>query len=194
MRNVLKALGCALALTLVMSATASAQSATANKAQVFGELGYGIWMGEDTDDDFNPYGIGLNLGGGYTLDMGVYIGARLDYYLGDSEEAGGVEASTNIYQFGIEAGYDVAAGSDLVVRPQVGLGMATYAFESSGGGFDFDVSEGGISIAPGVAAIMDMGGFHLRGDLRYSILSVDVGDESFDASGLLLGVGAGASF
>lgn len=209
MNKTLKTLGLALALTCLLASTASADAPmTANAGSAFGQLGYGIFTGDDTGgSDVNPYGLGLGLGGGYTLDMGVYLGARFDYFLGDSNTTAGIDSSVNIYQFGLEVGYDLGLAPELVLRPQLGLGLGTAAFEASGSSFGVSVdssdSQSGLAITPGVAALYDMGGFHLRFDLRYNVFSVEqdvttaagtVVTTDSDLSGLLVGIGAGASF
>ena len=75
----------------------------------------------------------LNLGfgarGGYTLPNGVYIGGLFDYFIGESqsETLGGttVSASAHLWDIGAEGGFDFALTDKLMVRPFLGIGLAT---------------------------------------------------------------------
>ncbi len=189
--------------TCLMAFSAAADPAfTANKPQVGANLQYGVYMGDDggADDPLNPYGLGLNLRGGYTLDFGLYVGAGFDYFFGETEETeipgfGSFEVSTNIYQFGAEVGYDVGVSPTFVLRPKLGLGLATAVAEVEGGGDSDDGDESGLAISPGVQALFDVGSVFVSADVRYNILSIEPdGGESFDSSGLLIGAGVGAAF
>jgi hypothetical protein len=89
-------------------------------------LGYGISF----EDGPNAWGLGFGLRGGYNIDA-IFLGARFVYYLGETEEAGGFEASYNLWELGIEGGYDIPVGP-VIIRPGLGLGIATVAYESPG--------------------------------------------------------------
>ena len=61
--------GAALAAVLFATAPARAEPKTANSLQLGLGLRYGIEMNEG---DFNPWGLGLGIQGGYTLPNAVY--------------------------------------------------------------------------------------------------------------------------
>jgi hypothetical protein len=194
-----------LSASLCAFSVAAEPAFTADAPQVGVGLGYGIFMGDDEGDPPNPYAFGLNARGGYTLGMGLYVGAALDYFLGSSDEQtvpflGTIEYSQNIYQVGAEVGYDIGASPTVVVRPKVGLAYATIVGEVNGTEND----ESGLAISPGVQALIDMDAFFLSADARYNIFSIESEStdpntgatvtNDFDASGLLIGVGVGMAF
>jgi hypothetical protein len=199
-----------IALAAIVVATLTAGSALADPAftsgtpQVGGGLQYGIFMGDDQGDPPNPYNLGLNVRGGYTLDMGLYVGAGIDYFFGQEKDqdlpfVGTVTASINIWQLGAEVGYDLGLSPSMVLRPKLGLGYATATGKVSGGGASSSSDETGLAITPGVQALFDMGGWFLDAEGRYNILSISTdngtgGTTDTDLAGLLLGVGAGATF
>src|SRR5688572_5655094 len=79
-------------------------------------LGYGISL----EDGPNGWGLGFGLRGGYNLDA-IFLGARFVYYLGESQDvpagiASTIEVSFNIWELGIEGGYDIDAGG-AIIRP-----------------------------------------------------------------------------
>jgi hypothetical protein len=198
-------IGSATALCALISATtAKAETPfTADKIQVGGGLNYGIFMGDDEGDPPNPYNLGLGLDLGYTLGPGVYLGGEFNYFFGSSEETLGIEVSSNIMQYGVVVGYDLGLTPELVLRPQVGIGMGSATVEVSGGGFDDSQSESGLFIPIGAGILYSMGSWYLGGDLRYSLFSItsEVSDgmggtveEDFNSNGLLLGVFAGGAF
>ncbi len=189
-----------VAALCLIAVSASAEPAfTECKGQVGIELGYGVYTGEGEDPP-NPYGLGLGVRSGYTLGVGVYLGAAFHYYLGSSDEVTvlgtTIESSSNIYQFGAEVGYDLGLGPQVVLRPKVGLGYATAAGEVSSDGGSQDVTESGLAISPGVQALFNLEPVFISADVRYNLLNLEPegASESFDTSGLLLGVGAGITF
>lgn len=108
-------------------------------------LGYGISL----ESGANAWGLGFGVGGGYTLDMGVYLGARFVYYLGESH--------VNVWELGIEGGYDVDMDK-LHIRPGIGLGIANVTVDipavlGFGGG---SASSSEFFIAPGAALLYDV--------------------------------------
>src|SRR5260221_9553909 len=103
-----------LSLFAALPAQAEA-SPTAGHASAAALLGNGFKDG---------VGIGLGVRGGYTLPMNVYVGGTFIYHLGKSEATPFGDIKVNIYYFGGEVGYDIAAGP-AVVRPYLGLGPAT---------------------------------------------------------------------
>jgi len=73
--------------------------------------------------------LGFGARGGYTLPMGVYVGGLFDYFIGESqsETLGGttVSASAHLWDIGAEGGYDFALTNELMIRPFLGIGLAT---------------------------------------------------------------------
>lgn len=204
-----RALACAAAVAATLAAgTAFADPAfTANTPQVGGGLQYGIFMGDDEGDPPNPYNLGLNVRGGYTLDMGLYVGGVVDYFFGESKEVGvagfNTEVSMNIYQLGAEVGYDLGLSPTFVLRPKLGLGYGTGVGEVEFNGSTSESDESGLAITPGVQGLFDLGGLFLSVEGRYNIFNIEsespdgtggTTTTDFDASGLLLGVGVGATF
>lgn len=126
-------------------------------------LGYGISL-----EDANPWGFGFGLRGGYNIDA-IYLGARFVYYLGESEGSGPAEVSINIWEIGIEGGYDVDVGG-AIIRPGLGLGLANVSVDSPlGGGSDSE-----FFIAPGVSALFDVAeDIFIGADARFQIIMSD---------------------
>ena len=197
--------GAAALVVCAFAANANAETPfTANSVELGGGLNYGIYMGDDDGDPPNPYGLGIGLGAGYTLDFGLYLGGEFNYFLGGSEEAGGIETSWNIMQFGAEVGYDLGLSPAFVLRPKLGLGLGIAYAEVSGDGFSADDSENGLMIPIGVEALYSLGGWHLGGQIRYAIFGVttettnpvtgETVEHDTDMSGLIIGVVAGTSF
>jgi hypothetical protein len=176
---------------LAVAGTASAEEPfTANKPSVGGALKYGIYTG---DGDLNPYGVGLGVNGGYTLDMGLFVGGAFDYYLGGSEDqellGTKVEANVNVYDLMGVVGYDIGVSPELVVRPQLGVGIAWAKGEVCLGNDCQSDSESNFAIAPGAKILYSLGTAYLSGEVSYTKIFQD---ENPDA--IVLGIGAGAAF
>jgi len=181
----------ALAVTTAGSAAFALEPAfTAGKLNAGAQLQYGIDM-EDTET--TPYGLGFGLVGGYTLDMNVYIGGRFEYFFGSSDEVAGADVSFSLWQLQVEGGYDLGIISALVVRPQLGLGMAGYSGEvcidDLAGQSCSDPSETAFALTPGVSALYDVKPVFLSLTLRYNAAMIEE-----TATALFIGVGAGMTF
>jgi len=79
------------------------------------------WATEDLD-------LGVGVRGGYTLDMGVYLGAGFDYWFGEKQEqtvpgAGTISAEAHGWDVMGEVGYDIGVAPAIVIRPFGGLGV-----------------------------------------------------------------------
>jgi hypothetical protein len=159
---------------------------TAGKPQVAVGLGYGIWAGDDIGD-FNPYGIGLWVRGGYTLPSNIYLGGNFDYYFGDSEG----DSSFNVYQILFEPGYDIGVAENAVIRPVLGIGYSTYHAESCFGDLCVDASQSKFGLAPGAVFLMDFGSVFGTASARYNHIFLE---EDANADAILLGVGVGMAF
>ena len=189
-----------LSLT-VAAATASAETpATAERGQVGAALKYGIYMGDTGESDLNPYGIGLGVNGGYTLGFGLFVGGQFDYYFGGSEEtefAGStLEFNAKVFDFMGQVGYDIGLSPDFVLRPQAGVGLASFGGKiCAGGRCESPDRESHFALVPGVKALYDVGPVMLTGEASYQMVFVDEdGSEASDGDAFVLGLGANLAF
>jgi Outer membrane protein beta-barrel domain len=156
---------------LIVSASASAQPATANSVR----LGLGFRYGFELEEgDFNPWGVGLGVEAGYTLPNAVYLGANFDYFFGDKQQTALSEVSGNIWQVMGEGGYDLGLGSNFVIRPKTGIGVAGVKSEVclTGAGCTSD-SGTHFAIAPGATFMLLTPAFFLSLDFRYDMIFAD---------------------
>lgn len=184
-------------LTLTFASSAFAETPfTAEKPSVGAALKYGIYTGDTEQVDLNPYGVGLGVNGGYTLDMGLFVGGQFDYFFGESSDelllGAPTEFSANVYQLMGVIGYDLGLTPELVLRPQLGVGLAFLAAEACFGDTCESESESKFAIAPGVKALYDVGPVYLSGEVSFN--KVFTSDDDGDADAVVLGVGAGAKF
>jgi hypothetical protein len=151
-------------------------------------LGYGISF-----EDQNGWGVGLGVRGGYNLNQ-IFLGARFVYQLGETYEAGfgGVtlaEATINLWEIGVEGGYDLLVAEKLTIRPEVGLGIATRE-ASSGGELLGELVSGSTTnpyLALGASGLYDLTSeFFLGLDARIQLI---LGDGSPAALVLLINGG-----
>lgn len=135
--------------------------------------GYGHTF--NADDDLNPLAVGFGVRGGYNLGE-LYLGLRFLFFLGDSESMGTAEVSANTMTVGIEAGYDLALASDvLVLRPELGLGLGLVEGEQTAGAeATMNGSSEDLYIAPGLALLVNVGERSIIGiDLQAPIVFSD---------------------
>ena len=121
----------------------------------------------------NPLGFGI--GGRAGVDfLGFYGGVQLMYYLGGStDEGAGVTFKDHTFMYGIEAGYGFTLIDILTIRPQLGIGNATFSSSVSGsvpaeGTSSAEFSGGGsksnLYLEPGVTVLISLGGFFVGAD------------------------------
>lgn len=173
----------ALAAAGLVSAPAFADPATANSIQ----LGLGFRYGIETNaGDFNPWGIGLGINGGYTLPNAVYLGGNIEYFFGDStgDDINGL--SGNIWQLSAEGGYDLGIGPIFVIRPKLGLGLANIHEKLCLAGACASDTQSKFALFPGATFIVMPPGFNLSADVRYELIFADQVEKA-----LLLTVGIG---
>jgi opacity protein-like surface antigen len=134
-------------------------------------VGYGISL----EDGANPWGIGFGARGGYNLGQ-IYLGARFVFYLGESESSmpipGGasVDSDFNIWELGIEGGYDLKAGDALTIRPELGIGIASLNVSVG----SFSDSSTDLYLAPGASILYDVTDSVFLGvDARFQIVLAD---------------------
>jgi len=175
------------AMTVTLPALAD-PPATAGAVQ----LGLGFRYGfEMNDGDFNPWGPGLGLDIGYTLPNALYLGANAEYFFGETVDVEGLgELKGNVWQVTAEVGYDLGLGDRVVIRPKVGLGVASLNSESCVDlGSDevcTDDSSTNFAATPGVDLLYLGEHFSLTVDVRYDLIFADP-----TAKAVLLSVGFG---
>jgi hypothetical protein len=176
---------------LALSTNAAAEAPTAGTLNGGVSLLYGFWVGGETGD-INPYGLGLAANAGYTFGVGLHLGAGFQYFFGESQElAPGSTLSLDLRQALGVAGYDVALGSELVLRPALGLGVAWTGAESCQPGIGCDSDSGNHFVAsPGVKLLYVRGPFYASGEAAYNRVFSSI----IDASGVLVGAGAGLAW
>lgn len=167
-----------------LAPTAGAEPATAGVLQ----LGLGFRYGADTDDlNVNPWGMGLGLSAGYTMRNAVYLGGNFEYFFGETVTGPGSEFSANLWQLSAEGGYDVGLGDSFVIRPKLGVGMASIMAEACVAGVCADDSESDFLLAPGATFILLTRSFSLSLDLRYAMVFA----EPETANALIFSAGIG---
>lgn len=125
-------------------------------------LGYGLDL---EDGSTNPWGLGFGLNGGYSLDMGVYIGGRFVYYLGEDD--------VNVWELGVEGGYNVVMDK-LTIRPEIGLGLANIGISVATPIGTVSDSSTYLSIAPGAALLYDVSeNMYVGADARFQLVFAD---------------------
>jgi len=137
-------------------AAARAGSAPSGRGSKPISVGLLLGYGHDIGEPANPWSIGFGARGGYSLG-GVFLGARFVFYLGKTEDVvdpsgNPAEASVNIWELGIEAGYDLRLGL-FALRPGVGSGLASVNADNTLSGSE---SETEIYVAPGLSALFDV--------------------------------------
>ena len=163
---------------------------TAGKSQLGASFDFGLTTGHDDISAANPYGFGLGADLGHTLEKGMYFGAEFNYFFGTTQQGSGVESTTNVVQYGVEFGFDAGVSADVVMRPKLGIGVATAGTEQNGDDFVASDSTGGLFVPVGLALLCSVGnGGIIGGDFRYGISLDDA-----DLNGLLFSLGAGVAF
>lgn len=194
---VISGLAAAVALT---SLSANAERPfTAEHPQVGVRVGYGVYVGDETAGDFNPYGIGVGLTTGYTFNH-LYLGVTAEYYVGAVAESLRDEASGNIWSAMAEPGYDIILGTNWMLRPQIGVGVSSLHVEQcvpfldeNGAETELcqDETDYKLAVAPGAMLFLDdLGGFYGQVGVRYHHPFVEEGT----AGGVLINAGVGAAW
>ncbi len=117
---------------------------------------------------FNPLGVGLGGRAGITL-LGFYGGVNVLYYLGGSQD----QLSEHALLYGIEAGYGFTLIDILTIRPQVGVGNATFSTSYSGptvGGANIGGSASNLYLEPGVTGLIALGQWFVGADANFLVL------------------------
>ena len=182
--------------TLLWTASGyAAEPFTKRQFPLSAHLGYGFG---DEQGDLNPYGFGLGARGGYTFDMGLYLGGVLDVFFGekDSTSVGGLaggSASASTWLFQVEGGYDFGITRSIVIRPKLGLGPTfehgKVCVNSIIGGGCRSNNNSEFSFGFGAEALFDVGDFYVAPELRYNVVTGDA-----DWNAFFMGVGFGTMF
>jgi hypothetical protein len=132
-------------------------------------LGYGLSL----ESGANIWSAGFGLQGNY--DTGVFvIGARFVYYIGGSEEipkidvfqvvTGTEKVTANVWELGLDVGFDIDLSPELALRPGVGIGFASVAVGNSSNVYG--------AFSPGAALLYDVSpSFYLGLDARLQIVT-----------------------
>jgi hypothetical protein len=169
---------------MVTGSAFAGEPATANSIQLGLGFRYGIEMNED---DFNPWGAGLGIDGGYTLPaLPIYVGGTFEYFFGDSKGDDDNGFKANAWHLMAEGGYDIGLGDSFVLRPKLGAGLGTLRTELCSAGNCGSDSQTKLALAPGVKAILLLPKFRLSVDARYALIFADE-----TAKALILSAGIG---
>jgi hypothetical protein len=121
----------------------------------------------------NPLGFGLGARGGLSF-LGIYGGVQLVYYFGSSQnEAGLGQVSEHALLYGIEAGYGFTMLDKLLtIRPQVGLGNATFTVSGNTNLANASASNSNsnLYLEPGVTGLVSLGGWFVGADVNLLFL------------------------
>jgi hypothetical protein len=138
-------------------------------------LGLLVGFGTDLGEDFNPWGFGIGVRGGYNLGR-LYLGGRFVYHLGSSEDVvsaglNTIEVSFHLWELSAEAGYDFLLQDKLTLRPSVLLGIVSLIQSTDAAVFGASASASGsdvkLLISPGLSLLYDINpDVFIGGDLR----------------------------
>jgi hypothetical protein len=117
--------------------------------------GYGFTLDTAPVSGLNVLGMTFGVRGGYDIDP-VYLGARLQFFLGDTRSVPEGELEFDETTIGIEAGLRLASGA-FTIQPQLGFGLAMSSAElPDGSGQTNDRSSDDAYLAPGVVVMRDL--------------------------------------
>jgi hypothetical protein len=125
-----------------------------NKPSTFGVLvGYAI---DFESLPYKPYEFGFGLRGGYTLDIGLYLGMKFVYFTGEMYYMD----HENVVTLGAEVGFDIDADV-IIVRPSIDVGL-----DARGG-----EHEERFHLAPGATLVAPFEDSYFVGlDVRYQVV------------------------
>lgn len=164
--RLVSALGLALAAS-TMAGSALADAATQGAFQLGAGFRYGV---EQNEGDVNPWASGLGLSLGYTMENSVYLGGNFEYFFGETVSVATAEVQHNVWQLSAEGGYDVGLGDSIVLRPKLGLGMASLMVDSCVGNVCQEESDAEFMVAPGATFLLLTRSFSLSLDARYAMI------------------------
>ncbi len=129
----------------------------------------GVGSNPIPNSSVNVLGVGLGGRAGVSI-FGFYGGVQAMYYLGGSTTdtlpgVGSFSESVHSVLYGVEAGYSIKLIPLLTIRPQLGVGNAT--FSASGGGQSGSSSN--LYLEPGVTGLVSLGLVYVGADINYLI-------------------------
>jgi hypothetical protein len=168
---------CVVAPSVVDAQESGLEIGTRGPAKPF-SAGVLLDFGTDLGDDFNPWGLGFGLKGGYNLER-LYLGVRFVYQLGNSVDVvtaglSSLEITYNLWELSLEAGYDFRLQDKLTLRPGLLLGVVSLIASADGpvfGGEDANTTDTNLLIAPGASLLYDIDDqFFVGGDVRLPLV------------------------
>ncbi len=182
----------------------SSQEAMPGPGAGLGPISVGLLLGYGTDfedADLNIMGFGFGLRGGYTLDIGVYVGAKFVYFLGGSVEedipmVGTMEMSYNVMMLSLEGGYDIDV-EPIIIRPSLDLGLAITGYEATSPAMaglpaqTEDDTSTDFLLGLGASVLYPIEAWFVGGDLR---LYMVLGEDDFGYEGFSLLANGGYTF
>lgn len=136
------------------------------------QLGLGFRYGvEQNDGDFNPWGAGLGLEAGYTMDNAVYVGGNFDYFFGQELDDALGSVDGNIWHLMAEGGYDIGLLHFFVLRPKLGLGVAKWKTDVCVDALGCTKNSGSdLALAPGAKLMLFTPILNVSFDARYVLV------------------------
>jgi hypothetical protein len=117
--------------------------------------GYGFALNAAPFSGLNPLGMTFGVRGGYDVDP-IYLGARLQFFLGDTRTVPEGELEFDETTIGIEAGLRLTVDV-FTIQPQLGFGLAMSSAElPDGTGQTSDRSSDDAYLAPGIVVQTDL--------------------------------------
>jgi hypothetical protein len=136
------------------------------------EVGARVGVGTNPDSKGpNPFGLGIGGRAGVSI-FHIYGGLSAIHYFGSSSDiptpAGTISSSYSSTLLGIEAGYSITAIPHLTLRPQLGIGNASFSFG--------DLSQSHLYLEPGFVALVTLGLLYVGADVNLlAIPGIDQG-------------------
>jgi hypothetical protein len=149
------------------------------------EVGAKAGVGAEYSGAFlNPLGFGLGARAGVVLFDHLYSGINVMYYFGASETS----ESVHTLMYGVEAGWGFKPLDNVIIRPQVGLGNASFSYASlsapQGSAFygattspTTDAARNQLYVEPGVTVLVALGMLFVGADANVLVFpGLEFGD------------------
>lgn len=183
----------ALAVVFAGSLALSTEKSAHALGPVDVEAGLKAGVGTNPDSNgSNPYGFGLGGRAGVNI-FNVYLGASAIHYFGSSESAPGGSADISSTLIGGELGYTITAIPVIQIRPQLGIGSASYSLDGTVLGIKASTSDSHLYLEPGVTVLVPLGLLYVGADAN-ALIVPDVGPNSDTYTSLTLHGQVGVRF
>lgn len=121
----------------------------------------------------SPFGLGFGGRAGLSF-FHVYAGLSGIHYFGSSSDLltphGVVTSQYSSTLIGLEVGYSITLGPKVLIRPQLGIGNASFAFSDA-------ASQSHLYLEPGVTALLLLGNLYLGADANIlAVPGIEQGD------------------